>query len=297
MKKLLLATLSISLFSAVDSVGQIVNAGFENWTSLGSCSDPDGWNSPNNFSQSFSICLVEEETVQVYGGSSAVKLETKFLPAGIDEVPGMLTNGTIDLQNQAFVGGQAFTERPALFSGWYVAAPEVGNTYSFRALLIKENANPSLNDTIGSAFWGSTAVVSSFTQFVATVDYYSADAPTLLQIILSSSDIELQPIVGSTVIFDDLDYELTTVGMDEYQTNLIRTYPNPVVEDVFFNLGKLETGIINVFNVLGEQVLQHTLTASENRISMASLPVGTYIWQLSSLEGAAVKTGKIVLTK
>jgi len=296
MKKQLLSIVLILLVSMTNSEAQIVNAGFENWTSLGTCSDPDGWSTTNAATQALSLCLTEEETSNVYAGSSAITLTTTFIGALGANVPGVASTGIVDLQNESITGGQAFIERPIAFTGWYTNNPASGDVSIINFYLIKEGANPSLDDTVGLATWSSPTPTASYSMFNASVLYLSQDAPTMLQINMFSSNPDVIQ-AGSVLTVDDLDYETLIVGIQEEETRYIKTYPNPVVEDVFFSLGNLENAVVNVFNVLGEQVLTQNLTASSNSVSMIGFPAGTYIWQLSSTKGEAIKTGKLLLTK
>ena len=293
MKKNLL-TLSLIIAASFTSFAQLTNGGFEAWSAAGNnCMDPDNWGTLNGSTDILGICTAQQETSTVHGGSSALLINTQFIGFPINQTaPGIVTNGTINTTTQAVEGGQAFTERPTAFTGWYQATPVGGDTYSFAALLINE-AN---GDTVGAAEWDGTAIVNTWTQFSAPVQYAHPENPTLLQIIMLPSD-GFAPQVGSEAIFDDLDYETISVGISEAEASLINTYPNPVVEDVFFNLGNQESAIVTLYNILGVKVLEQKLSATQNQVSMGQFSRGTYIWQFSTTEGELVKTGKLILTK
>ncbi len=292
MKRIILL-FSITVFSLPLTHAQITNGGFENWTAAGNCDEPDDWGTLNGSTGILGICTAEQETVNFHGGTSAILLSTVFIGFPVNQIaPGIVTTGTINTTTEEVEGGHAFTERPTEFTGWYLADPEPGDNHSFAALLINENTG----DTVGSAGWVGTTDVSSWTMFTAPVTYYLPDAPTQLQIILLPSD-GFVPIAGSTVTFDDLEYETLTVGLDEPGTDMIRTYPNPVVENVFFNLGNSAEAIVSVFNILGEKVMEQKLTGAENRIHMGGLVNGTYVWQFSTTDGDLLKTGKLLLIR
>lgn len=278
---------------SIASFGQITNGDFENWTVAGNCSSPDNWGTLNGSTGILGICTAQEETSNPHSGNSALLINTQFIGFPINQTaPGIVTNGTINTSTQMVEGGQAFTERPTSFTGWYRATPVNNDTYSFSALLINEASG----DTVGSAQWEGSTTVSSWTQFSAPVAYTSQDNPTLLQIILLPSDPN-NPQVGSEAVFDDLDYETLTVGMSEQALSMINTYPNPVVDQVYFNLGDLEQANLVVYNILGVKILETGLTTTNNLVDMSGFANGTYVWQLADVDGQLIKTGKLLVTK
>lgn len=283
----------IALFISSAASAQLLNGGFENWTSAGNCSDPDNWGTLNGSTGILGICTAQQETANVHGGSSALALSTELIGFPINQIaPGIVTTGTINTTTQAVEGGQAFTERPTQFTGWYLADPEVGDNYSFSVLLINETTG----DTVGSGGWTGTTVVTTWTMFSADVTYFLPDNPTMVQIILLPSD-GLSPVVGSNVTFDDLDHQTVTVGVDEQEMALIRTYPNPVVEDVYFNLGNQDEAVVSIFNILGVKVKTQLLNGSANAVSMSEFSNGTYVWQFAKTDGEVLKTGKLLVIK
>lgn len=292
MKKLLLSVTFFASF-ATFTQAQVVNGEFEAWTQGGTSpntyNDPDGWSTLNSQTAVLGLFTCEKETSNVHGGSSAAKLTTRFIGFPINQLaPCIITNGTINVSSQMAEGGQAFTERPTAFTGWYIASPENGDQYSFGALLINENTG----DTVGSADFVSTTTVSSYTMFTADVTYTSQDNPTILQIILLSSD-PFNAAENSTVTFDDLDYTITS-NVDELDVELIKTYPNPVVDYVHFSLGKHSQAKVVFYNVLGAQVKEAVITNDKNFVDLSQLAGGTYIWKFMNEKKQVVKTGKLV---
>lgn len=296
MKKTLLS-IAAACVAFVSVNAQIVNADFEAWTQGGTSPntymDPDGWSTLNSSTAILGIFTTEKETSNVHGGSGACKQTTRFIGFPINQMaPSIVTNGTINTQTQAVEGGQAFTERPTSFTGWYVASPQNSDSYSFGALLINENTG----DTVGSASWEGSATVSTYTMFTADVTYTSQDNPTILQIILLSSD-PTNPQENSTATYDDLGYTTNTVGTEEFDIEIIRTYPNPVVDKVFFNLGSNEEANITLYNVIGSKVATAKLTKDANSMDLSLLPAGTYVWQFADANGNVIKTDKLIVTK
>lgn len=289
MKKQLLFTAALFLAGTTLTVAQITDAGFENWTVGSPCSDLNDWNTANSTTGGFGTCTVTQETVTPHSGNSAVTLTTSSVFG--QTAPGLCTNGTIDIGSQTVTGGQAFTERPTSFSGWYQGAPMSGDSYSFSALLINETSG----DTVGTAHFSGTTSVSTWTEFTAPVTYTSTDDPTVLQIIMLSSN-PTGPVVGSLAKFDDLDYQMSPVGVNEQEIANISTYPNPATDQVTFNLGSIETANLEMFNVVGEKIHSETLSTANRTIDMSAFAKGTYVWRISELNGTPLKSGKLLLT-
>lgn len=291
MKKQLLFVAALFIASTPLAHAQITDAGFESWTSGSPCSDLDNWDTPNAVTSGFGVCTITQETANPHSGNSAVKLTSTFIAFANQTAPGMVTNGTLDVMNQTVTGGQSFTERPVSFSGWYQAAPMTGDTYSFNALLINETSG----DTVGTAQFTGSTTVSTWTEFTAEVVYTSTDDPTIVQIILLSSN-PTAAVDGSIAMFDDLDYQTLTVGINEQEAANITAYPNPAVDQITFNLKGIETASLEVFNIVGEKVLTQTLSAGNPTIDMGAFAKGTYVWRIADLDGTPLKTGKFLLT-
>ncbi len=270
------------------ALAQIPEAGFENWSS-GNCGEPTGWSTVNGSTSILGLCTAQRETANPYSGSSALKIQTGQLGFPVFQtVPGLVSNGTINIQSQSVSGGVAFAERPTAFTGWFRAEPVNGDTYSMIAVLINENTG----DSVGVAIFEGTSTVTNWTQFNQPVQYLNQQTPTLLQITMFASDPN-NPQIGSTVYFDELDYESITVGLNNMNIETVNIYPNPATDMVFFNLGATESASVSVYNILGVSVLERSITGSDNLLDVSGLPSGTYIWQASNMDGKPLHAGKL----
>ncbi len=85
-------------------------------------------------------------------------------------------------------------------------------------------------------------------------------------------------------------------GTVEKVENNLHFYPNPVSETVFFNLNNslTESAFCNVYNALGQLVLQQTILISKGcgNIELGKLPIGSYAVQIQS--GGKTYTGIFV---
>lgn len=290
MKKLLLSVCFVILSSSL-TMAQVPNGSFDNSTTESGCTQPEGWNTVNGSTGSFGLCTAESETGNAYSGN-ALKISSEFFFFAFQVIPGLVSNGTIDIQNQSVSGGVPFTERPVSFSGWYRAEPVNGDTYSMIAVLINENTG----DSVGVAIFEGNSTVTEWTQFVQPVQYLNQQTPTLLQITMFASD-PLDPQDGSTVYFDELDYQSITVGITERQKELINVYPNPTADNAYFTLGEIDQAVVKVYNLLGVEVVEQSLFGTNNTMDMSSLPTGTYLWQMLALGGEPLKSGKLQVSR
>jgi len=289
MKHTLLSILLIT--SSVGSWAQVPNGSFDNAATQSGCTQPEGWSTVNGSTGSFGLCTAESETSNAYSGN-ALKISSEFFFFAFQVIPGLVSNGNIDINNQSVSGGVPFNERPVSFSGWYRAEPESGDTYSMIAVLINENTG----DSVGVSIFEGNTTVTEWTQFIQPVQYLNEQIPTLLQITMFAGD-PADPQDGSTVWFDELDYQSLTVGITESQKEQITAYPNPVVDNVYFELGEIDRTVVTVYNIIGVRVMEANLSEVNNRLDMTSLPSGTYIWQMTSLEGEPIKSGKLQVAR
>lgn len=292
MRRTILVTAAITA-SHLFCTAQILNAGFEEWTSGPNCMNPTNWGTLNGSTGILGICTAERESDNVHGGDHALRLSTEHIGFPIDQTaPGIATNGTINTTSQQVEGGHAFSDRPELLTGWYVASPQNDDEYSYSALLINETTG----DTIGRAEWSGTDDVTEWTMFSAPVEYLSDDWPTLIQIILLPSRSG-SPQVGSTITFDDLGHEGFVNSVEERSNRLIRPYPNPASDRLFFHLDGADILDIAIFDMLGAKVAESRLGPGGRSMDVSLLPRGLYMWQARSVDGRPLRTGKIAVTR
>ena len=275
--KIYLLLISLFIISSFTNAQYINNGGFETW----STGDPTGWQSPNSTTQGFGVTVVSKETTDVHSGLNSAKLETKNVI--IYAVPGMLTNGTINVVPTAtppvaIAGGVPFTQRPANFTGYYKYTPGSGDVCYISVFLLKRNTGTGNVDTIGYAQFTNTAAVSAWTQFTAPFTYGSVEAPDTMQVLVISSN-PLAPVVGSTLLVDDLDLTGGTLGVTKYSLlKSVNVFPNPASDliNIQFNSETTSQTIVSVYSLLGQKIKEITL------------PVGT---ELSSINIRDLKDG------
>ncbi len=77
-------------------------------------------------------------------------------------------------------------------------------------------------------------------------------------------------------------------GIEETNNNAsnISVYPNPAADRVFINISERKDLVMQIYNVVGECVLQRELNNGENEITISSLPKGIYVIKISGADYA-----------
>ncbi|AXT56153.1 T9SS C-terminal target domain-containing protein [Aquimarina sp. AD1] len=109
---------------------------------------------------------------------------------------------------------------------------------------------------------------------------------------LSGNDFAFASKDNSSVSKPQLVVTYTTSRSDESNSNIIKLYPNPVVNTINFS-SDMEGQIVKVFNVNGVLMKETTLEAGQNSIDVTSLSSGYYI--INVLE--AGKSNKLIVSK
>lgn len=91
-------------------------------------------------------------------------------------------------------------------------------------------------------------------------------------------------------------YTLMTVGTDEQVANsgAVLIYPNPSTGIFYIEFKNSRNANITVVNILGETVLEKTISNSSEIIDLSISPAGVYFYQVVNHTGI-IKTGKLII--
>ncbi|MFD1016508.1 S8 family serine peptidase [Winogradskyella rapida] len=85
------------------------------------------------------------------------------------------------------------------------------------------------------------------------------------------------------------------LSVDDFNLEGLRLYPNPVNSDLYLSFPEAQSQIkVVVYNQLGQEVLQETLTETTESLDVSALSAGVYLIQLSTEVG--VKTLQFIKT-
>lgn len=220
MKRFYVVLILIVAFFYGNSQTQVPNANFENWHTISTSNDSlEGWNAAVFFDVGFPIGVLriptaERESVEVFQGNYAVKMETKNMYGFT--VPGMMQLGRLLLSDDDLdiVGGIPFADRPLGISFYAKYSPAVSDSAFMFAYSTKYNDATETTDTIGATFYTITETLSDFTQILLPFVYQSDEMPDTLNIIFLSTN-PLNMKVGSTLWVDSLQMKY---DVDAYPT-------------------------------------------------------------------------------
>jgi hypothetical protein len=296
MKKFYIFTLLLGILITMRVAAQdsIPNKSFEEWTNYGAYENPDFWDTPNEFTGLVSLYTVTKDSIGVYDGQYAARLETKHVV--IMNVPGLITLGTISVniatQQFSITGGVGFTARPVKMTGYYKYTPQTGDACSFAIALTKFNTGTNHPDTIGAGLFVQSSPVSDWTLFEVPVIYFSQETPDTMNIVITSSPI-VGAIEGSVLLVDTLDLDLG-VGMDEItkDENVNLFYDQALrLLMLDFNYPVTEQVSVKIYNLTGQVMfrMQENLTSGRKNINLGDFPKGLYMVEVTAGDERTVR--------
>ena len=281
----------------------IPNAGFENWTSFGSYSDPTGWDTPNEELMAipfFGITVVSKSTDHHGTGSFSAKLETKHLSVPPMDVPGFMTCGklTVNITSGSYslTGGVPLLDVPTHLKGYFKYIPKGGDSCAIGVLLTK--ATGSAPDTVGYGSFSTKDTITDWTPFSAWIDYVDTATADTVNIFAISTAQETVMTVGTVLYVDDLylDY---TVGFDPKDPAAgIRIYNDRETNRLmaFYDFPDPEQTRVSMINMTGKSVISlpaQTVQQGRSVVDYNGLPAGIYLLQIQ--HGRHVMTRKFLL--
>lgn len=239
---------------AVSAFAQIPNNGFENWTSMGSYSDPDNWDQLNSMTSSMSVYTCTKGTPG-NPGASYLKLVTKNV-SGMGMMPGVAVSGVIDMVTFKPKSGFAYTQRPLSLTGSWQYMPAGSDQGFIGVYLTKWNTSMNMRDTIAMVVQNQSSMLMSWTNFTINLNYMSAATPDSAIIILSASGSA--PVNNSSMYIDNLAFSGVATGINESTNNLAKlsVFPNPSSEKVILNytVKSTENIVIRITDITGKVV-------------------------------------------
>lgn len=304
MKLRLLTTVTI-LGASVAAFGQMPNGNMEAWTVYTSvasgvtCDVPDLWDVPDKIAADLGITdrNCTKETVNVHGGSAAVRLETKSLNVlGTPlDVPGTITTGIIGFDFITFTpsveGGASVSTNYDAVTGYYQYAPSGSDTMNVIVFMM------SGTDTIGVGQYRDETTSTGYQMFNCPIVYTGVGTADKMQITITSSGGFTSLVAGSVLYVDDL---AVTGGADVDDWNgygISRNiYPNPASTYININNPAFNSVTMEVFSLTGQRVDVQTLNPEMNSINLESYASGIYTFRLID-NGVEVYSNKFVVKK
>jgi hypothetical protein len=282
MNKVTIALLLVVLIWACDLRGQTVipNAGFENWTSFGSYSDPTGWDTPNEelmMIPFIGITVVSKSTDHHGTGSFSAKLETKHFTLPPLDIPGFMTCGKliINLASGTFVlsGGVPVVDQPTHLKGFFKYIPKGGDSCVIGIGLTKTSGTTI--DTVGLGSFSTKDTITDWTPFSAWINYISA-----------MSTAQETKTIGTILYVDDLYLDYTVGSSAKDPDAGINVYNDRETRRLmmFFDFASTENTRVRLYDMIGRncaRVDPCPVKAGRKVIAYESMRPGIYVLEIT----------------
>lgn len=102
---------------------------------------------------------------------------------------------------------------------------------------------------------------------------------------------------GVSTSFDVAEYTCATTGINEIAAgNQVHIYPNPTNGIISISADNLQDkATIQIYNLLGQRVVQSTLNSEKTELNLTGQSSGTYLYRISGQNGEAVRAGTFVV--
>ena len=268
MKKTLITLMVVICSLAMTANGQILNPGFESWTS----GNPDNWATSNAFPAGL---INITQTSDSHSGSSAVLGSVvNYFGTPIGPV----------IQSGPGATGFAISEQYQNFELWYKFTSVGGDKFSVNVGLEKGG------NTIAQGIAALPSTVTSYTHLTVPMHYTTNDVPDLaiIQISITGPVTGNDVHVGSLMYVDDLSFSFFTGAGNFSNSDLAgKCYPNPASGLINIPLGKNVSGgiIFSVFDSYGREVKKIHLQQQQDgsgvfQFSVEDLSMGFYFYSL-----------------
>lgn len=293
MKYFTLTSLLLLLAIVVNS--QIPNAGFENWTTVGSYEVPDEWGNMNAVTASSNVFT----TVKGSPGSpgdSFIKLTTKNIN-GVN-TPGVIVSGQLNTTTLKAESGFPFNQQVKNLTGRYQFMGYSNDSATIAAWLTRWDSDSQRRDTVASLMTRKSGMMHAWANFSLPFVYFSDEVPDTAIIYISSSGQTPQDY--SFIWIDNLNFEgLVTSAQEEVFDNNMIVFPSPTTDQIsisFTSKSNYATELL-IIDMAGNIVQKSVIAAStgQNLINLTTLNMarGVYLLQLNSPSGVLSK--KIVI--
>jgi hypothetical protein len=295
MKKTILSIAAVA-FTSASLFAQIPNNGFENWTSAGSYSNPDGWDQLNSMTTGMGIYTCTKGTPGSVG-TAYLKLVSKTV--GSTVAPGVAVSGLIDIAAMKPKSGFPFTGQPQKLTGSWQYMASGSDAGFISIILTKWNSTMMVRDTIAKAKQVLSGMAMSWATFNINLTYKSSALPDSAIIVLSASGTA--PVANSYLYVDNLSFAGSVAGIntiDNYVSN-ISAYPNPTSDNINIELNAQKTSAIKLqlVDVTGKLIrdinVGEILGNYKHTINTLGISKGIYF--LKVIANDAVEVKKIII--
>jgi hypothetical protein len=247
MKKSIFLIVVCVAFNASIFAQTIPNAGFENFTTVGSYSDPDGWGTMNSTTALISsTAFTATKGTPGSPGSSYLKLTSRTIGGTV--VNGIAVSGILNPATMMPVSGFAFNQRPATFTGKWQHMIYGSSQGSVNVTLTRWDSGLNQRVTVATANTTLSGMAMAWATFSKSLSYIDGGFPDSCIIVLKASGSN--PTNNDYLWVDNLTFTgsvAATTGIEESKsiTNLM-LYPNPASENVTIEFNSLMSSTVKM---------------------------------------------------
>lgn len=304
MKKIFLPVIALAVLLTLKTQAQVVlipNFDFEAWTTVGSYSNPNSWQTGNGGSTQLGGTATVVKSPDHHGGQFSMQMLSSPTNVGFT-FPGLAACGNINVVgvgNINYTGGFPCAQRVATINGFFKYNSGNGVDHGLMtAFLFKRNG--ATRDTIAIATYTFNQDTSAWISFSDSFNYKSTQSPDSALIIFSSSSNLAAAQLGSFLRIDDLSL-LGVVASANTIKSLpvsISVYPNPATDFVRFAISNVSSAkTLNIYDILGKKVKSVEINAAQLSVSTEGMNNSLYFYQVADRNNNIISTGKFSVKK
>ena len=267
---------------AATAFAQIPNAGFENWTAVGSYANPTGWDNLNAMEAAMGSTFTCMRGTPGNPGSSYIKLVSKTISM-MGVMPGIATCGVLSTSSYQAISGFAYTQRPQSLTGSWQHMVYNSDTGYVAVYLTKWNTAMMMRDTIAMVVHKLPDMVMMWTPFSIDLMYMSGATPDSAIITLAASGYNA--VANSYLYVDNLAFVGSVAGIKQNTWNTeTNIFPNPASDKLYITMNKEVSNNIqaDVYDLLGKKVKSANNISTNHTLDISDLAQGQYILKLTN---------------
>ncbi|MBI3519245.1 MAG: T9SS type A sorting domain-containing protein [Bacteroidetes bacterium] len=296
MKKII-QSIFAAMFVATSALAQIPNSGFENWTTVGSYSNPDGWGTMNNTTAIASVYTATKGTPGS-PGTSYLKLTSKTV-SGFGVVNGIAVSGVLDSMTMTPKSGFAYAMRPVSLTGKWQHMIYGSSQGSIQVTLTRWDTGMNMRMPVASGSVTLSGMAMSWANFSIPLTYVDGNNPDTCIIIMKASGSA--PTNNDYLWVDNLAFSGSVTGIENQESLVseMTVFPNPSSEVVNFNfdIKSPQQISVEISDINGKLIRSTNLGKLQgdvkHSINIAGVAKGTYLVRI--VGERSVETRKLII--
>jgi len=295
MKKTILSIASVVAFAA-SAIAQIPNSGFENWTTMGTYSNPDGWGTLNNTTAIASVYTATKGTPGS-PGVSYLKLTSKTVSTTV--VNGIAVSGVLDSMTMMPKSGFSYNMRPSSLTGKWQHMIYGSSQGSIQVTLTRWDTGMNMRMPVASGNVTLSGMAMSWANFTIPLTYVDGNNPDTCIIVMKASGST--PTNNDYLWVDNLAFSGTVTGIENQESFVtdMAVYPNPSSDMINFKF-KIKTAQqinVEILDINGKLIHSENFGKiqgeTKQNMNISGIARGTYLVRIKGEQ--TTETRKLVI--